>query len=145
VRRSASARYVGQSTELTVELPDGDAAALLAALPALFAEEHARVYGFRAPEDEPVEIVGLGIIARGVPAAPRLPARIAPIPGRPPATRRAWLDGPGWTTLPVIDRAALRPAGLRGPLIVQEYDATCLVPPGVAAGLDEFGNIRLDS
>jgi hypothetical protein len=30
-----------------------------------------------------------------------------------------------------------------GPLIVQEYDATCLVPMGVGATLDAFGNIRL--
>jgi N-methylhydantoinase A len=30
-----------------------------------------------------------------------------------------------------------------GPLIVQEYDATCLVPHGAAAALDPFGNIRL--
>ena len=29
-------------------------------------------------------------------------------------------------------------------LIVQEYDATCLVPHGVAAVLDGFGNIRLN-
>ncbi len=143
VRRSASARYVGQSTELAVELPDGDAATLLAALPNLFADEHARVYGFRAPEDEPVELVGLRVIARGIPIAPRLPARIAPAPTRSPATRRAWLDGPGWTTLPVIDRAALGSGARQGPLIVQEYDATCLVPHGTTAGLDGFGNIAL--
>ena len=143
IRRSASARYVGQSTELAVELPDGDAAAVLAALPGLFAEEHARVYGFRAPADEPVELVGLGIIARGIPDAPRLPAKIAPLATRAPATRSAWLDGPGWTTLPVIDRAALGPGALAGPLIVQEYDATCLVPPAATAALDGFGNIVL--
>jgi len=143
IRRSASARYVGQSTELAVELPEGDAAAVLAALPGLFAEEHARVYGFRAPADEPVELVGLGIIARGIPNAPRLPANIAPLATRAPTTRRAWLDGPGWTTLPVIDRAALGSGAVAGPLIVQEYDATCLVPPAATAALDGFGDIVL--
>jgi N-methylhydantoinase A len=143
MRRSALARYVGQSTELTVELPDGDAETLLAALPSLFAEEHARVYGFRAPEDEPVELVGLGIIARGIPDAPRLPASIAPAGASPPATRQAWLDGTGWTTLPVVGRASLAGCSRSGPLIVQEYDATCLVPRGATAGLDKFGNVVL--
>jgi N-methylhydantoinase A len=33
---------------------------------------------------------------------------------------------------------------LVGPLIVQEYDATCLVPPGVRAAVDGFGNIVLE-
>ena len=49
----------------------------------------------------------------------------------------------GWVDTPVIDRAQLtsRPRG--GPLIVQEYDATCLVPHSVDAALDGFGNIRL--
>ncbi|MBN9563300.1 MAG: hydantoinase/oxoprolinase family protein [Alphaproteobacteria bacterium] len=143
VQRSASARYVGQSTELTVELPDGDAEALLASLPGLFGAEHARVYGFRAPEHEPVELVGLGIIARGIPETPRLPPSIAPTRVNPPATRRAWLDGPGWTTLPVVDRAALAAGARLGPLIVQEYDATCLVPLGASAALDKFGNLVL--
>ncbi len=143
MRRSASARYVGQSTELTVELPEGDAEVLLAALPGLFAEAHARVYGFRAPEEEPVELVGVGIIARGVPDASRLPPSITPLRAGAPASRRAWLDGPGWTTLPVIDRAALGSGQRSGPLIVQEYDATCLVPPGATATLDGFGNIVL--
>ena len=34
-----------------------------------------------------------------------------------------------------------------GPLIVQEYDATCLVPPDATATLDAAGNvvIALDS
>ena len=41
------------------------------------------------------------------------------------------------------DRATLGHAPRRGPLIVQEYDATCLVPHTATAELDRFGNIRL--
>jgi N-methylhydantoinase A len=40
----------------------------------------------------------------------------------------------------VLARADLS-APLRGPLIIEEYDCTCLVPPGVGAVLDDFGNI----
>jgi hypothetical protein len=28
---------------------------------------------------------------------------------------------------------------------VQEYDATCIVPRGMSARVDEFGNIRLEA
>jgi N-methylhydantoinase A len=43
---------------------------------------------------------------------------------------------------PVVDRVGLQGA-MAGPLIVQEYDATCLVPRDWNATLDAFGNIRL--
>jgi N-methylhydantoinase A len=144
IRRAALARYVGQSSEITVALPEGgDPAALLARLPALFAAEHERTYGFRAPDDEPVELMGLSAVARGIPDRPRLPACIPPAPARVPKARRAWFPGHGWVETRVTDRAGLD-GTIAGPLIVQEYDATCLVPPGVAARRDGFGNILLD-
>ena len=31
-----------------------------------------------------------------------------------------------------------------GPLIVEEYDATCLIPPGAKASLDDYGNIVVE-
>ena len=139
--RTALARYVGQSSELAVKLPDGDAKNLLARLPALFAAEHERTYGFRAPDAEPVELIGLNVVARGIPGRPRLPERIPPAAAAVPASRRAWFEHAGWVDTPVLDRARLDAEPRPGPLIVQEYDATCLVPPGAAAALDRFGNI----
>jgi N-methylhydantoinase A len=59
-----------------------------------------------------------------------------------PASRKAWFPETGWVDTRVTDRAGL--AGrVAGPLIVQEYDATCLVPAGMTAEVDGFGNIRL--
>lgn len=140
---SGSARYVGQSTEIPVKLSATHAAALLAELPGLFADEHRRTYGFRAPPDEPVELMGLSLIARGIPEHPRLPARIPPASANVPVSRSAWFPGQGWIGTKVVDRARLAVAPLPGPLIIQEYDATCLVPPETNAGLDDFGNIIL--
>ncbi len=143
---SGAARYVGQSTEIPVKLPTTDAATLLSELPELFAAEHERTYGFRAPADEPVELMGLSLIARGIPDSPRLPAAIPPAAARVPASRLAWFPGQGWIETKVLDRASLTSTTLPGPLIIQEYDATCLVPPNATASLDPFGNIclRLD-
>jgi N-methylhydantoinase A len=142
-RRAALARYVGQSSEIEVPLPDAAAAVLLQRLPGLFAQEHDKTYGFRAPDDEQVELMGLSVIARGQPERPRLPQRIPPAQVHVPASRRAWFPATGWIDTSVVDRAGLE-GTRRGPLIIQEYDATCLVPAGTSATVDEFGNVRLE-
>jgi len=142
-RRAASARYVGQSSEIEVPIPDGlDAATVASCLPSLFAAEHERTYGFRAPDDEEVELIGLSVMARGTPAAPRLPKRIPPVAASTLPHRRAWFPDAGWIETPVVTRAALSEAR-SGPLIIQEYDATCLVPRGATAVPDSFGNVIL--
>ncbi len=152
-RRSALARYVGQSSEIEVPLPDGDTVVSAATIVACFGDEHHRTYGFRAPPEEPVELISLSVMARGLPDRPRLPQRIPPARAAVPAVRRAWFPGSGpgvgpgtgWTDTPVVDRAGLSAAPRPGPLIVQEYDATCLVPVGMTAAVDGFGNIRLEA
>jgi len=143
VTRSAQARYVGQSSEIDVPLPDGGLSPALIA--ERFGQEHERTYGFRAPPQEPVELIGLSVMARGLPDRPRLPARIPPAASPVPAERRAWFPGRGWTATRVVDRAGLAGGAIAGPLIVQEYDATCLVPAGVTASVDGFGAIRLSA
>jgi N-methylhydantoinase A len=140
VRLAAQARYVGQSSEIEVRLPNSGFPPHFAEL---FGTEHERNYGFRAPPEEPVELIGLSVIARGMPERPRLPDTIPPAPIPMPISRRAWFPDLGWVDTLVIDRTGLTARPRTGPLIVQEYDATCLVPAGVAATLDTFGNIRL--
>ena len=140
-RRAALARYVGQSSEIEVDLPDDD---VLSSLTEHFGNAHEQNYGFRAPPDEPVELVGLSVIARGIPERGRLPESIPPAAIAVASSRRTWFPDTGWIEAPVIDRAALKQKAHQGPLIIQEYDATCLVPQGVCAALDDFGNIRLN-
>ncbi|WP_158926203.1 hydantoinase/oxoprolinase family protein [Acidisphaera sp. S103] len=140
-QRSAFARYAGQSSEIEVALPDGSVTP--ATIAALFGDEHEKTYGFRAPEGEAVELIGLSVMGRGLPEQPRLPQRIPPFAQSVPANRRAWFPNEGWVDTPVVDRAELV-GTVTGPLIVQEYDATCLVPRGMTAQVDSFGNIRLE-
>ena len=139
-RRAALARYVGQSSEIEVRLGDGDA---LAGFAEMFGAAHERNYGFRAPADEPVELMGLSVMARGIPERPRLPDSIPPAAAEVPARRLAWFAEAGWMETPVVDRVGLADGMRSGPLIVQEYDATCLVPKDWTASVDGFGNIRL--
>jgi N-methylhydantoinase A len=149
LRRSASLHYQGQSFELRVPLATGclDAAAL-AALEEAFGAEHERTYGHRAGVEEPVELVSLEVIGRGIPDTPRAAsaaaASLAPDLAIAKPSRRAYF-GPqssvsGGHEARIVNRSALKTPHA-GPCIVEEYDATCLVPPGWTARLDGYGNI----
>jgi N-methylhydantoinase A len=61
-------------------------------------------------------------------------------------TQRDVYFGPehGVAETPIIARTGLAGAGLPGPLVVEEYDVTTVVPPGCAAWLDEWSNIVID-
>ena len=151
LKRSADLRYQGQSFELTVPVPaplagptaGGDA---IAGIAQAFGREHERTYGHRAGPEEPVEIVSVRLVAQGIPDRPRVPERIQV--DRGPAgearTRRVYF-GPehGFIETAVVGRGDLA-GGRGGPLIVEEYDATCVVTPGAQATLDPWGNIVVD-
>jgi N-methylhydantoinase A len=146
VKRLAALHYKGQTYELVVRMPDGPVDnGTVAALETAFAEEHERTYGHRAGPDEPVElvsiqVVGLGLRDRGMPDRIRSDRPELP----PPPPRPAWLGAAhGWVKTPVMRRSDLG-GGRTGPLIVEEYDATCLVPSSARAGLDEAGNIVIE-
>jgi N-methylhydantoinase A len=62
-----------------------------------------------------------------------------------PSVRDAYF-GPeaGLLPTPVFARADLIAAPRPGPLIVEEYDATTVVPPGCAARRDEWDNVVIE-
>lgn len=140
---TAMARYVGQSSEIPVALGDTTATAMLQALPDMFGAAHQQAYGFRAPAGDAVEITSLALLARGLSDTPRLPASILPQHGGTEGVRDVWFPGSGWVATAVICRAHLSDVPRAGPLIIGEYDATCLVPPDATAARDGFGNILL--
>ena len=148
IRRSADCRYEGQSFELTVPVGDGPIdAAIVAGIADAFGREHQRTYGHRAGDDEPVEIVSLRVVGAGIPDRPRVPEPIhmdRTGPGRAGGTRRVYF-GPdlGWRETPIIDRPDLV-TPREGPCIVEEYDATCVIPPDARASLDGYGNIVVE-
>ena len=147
IRRFADLRYFGQAHELV--LPNGGAESRsdLAALAAAFGAEHERTYGHRAGPEEPVELVNVQLAGLGIPDRPRVPDRggAAHAPAHAPLAPRPAYFGPeaGWIETPVLGRANLAD-GREGPIIVEEYDATCLLPPGTNAELDSYGNIVVE-
>jgi N-methylhydantoinase A len=143
--RLADLRYTGQAHELTITLADGRTEP--ADLADAFGREHERTYGHKA-ESEAVECVTLRVVGR-IPLGDRgwregLAFRNAAGGGAATAWRPAFF-GPvhGLCDTPVIRRMTLAGHPQPGPLIVDEYDATAVVPPGWTASLDERTNIHL--
>ena len=147
LRRSASLHYHGQSYELVVPMPDGPIdAAMVAHLEEAFGREHEKTYGHRAGPEEPVELVAMQVIGFGLRDGAGVPERVrsSRAEPEPPPPRPAYF-GPdaGWLETPILRRSDIG-AGRTGPLIVEEYDATCVVPPGARASLDSGGNIVIE-
>ena len=62
-----------------------------------------------------------------------------------PTTRNAYFGADkGWIDTYAVPRSHLSELAAHGPLIVEDYDATTLVPPGMTCLLDEHGNIILN-
>jgi N-methylhydantoinase A len=143
LKRSAALHYKGQSYELTVPVPDGPIdARMVAYLEEAFGAEHERTYGHRAGPEEPVELVAIQLVGAGLRESGGVPEHVTSTrpEGAASASRRAYFGEQGWLDTPVLRRADLA-TGRTGPLIVEEYDATCVVPPGWQAERDAAGNI----
>jgi N-methylhydantoinase A len=150
ISRAANMHYKGQIFELTTAAPSGAInAEFCAELQERFGAEHERTYGHRAGPEEPVVLVSAMVVARGIPEHPRVPERLRLSTGVGPAdsvstSRRAYFGADdGWLDTAIVRRADLAQRS-EGPLIVEEYDATCLLPPRAQAQLDDDGNILID-
>ena len=145
IRRTAAMRYVGQAFELPIEIEGGapDAAAL-AALGRRFAAEHERTYGLSL--DFGLELVALEVSATLAGEAGPGAAAATATPAEGERGRRAAYFGPalGHVDTPVLRRAGLAAAPRQGPLIIEDYEGTTVVPPDAAAWLDAHGNIVIE-
>jgi N-methylhydantoinase A len=140
-------RYVGQNFELLVPAPPETWRTLdPAPLGRRFREMHERVYGFAA-EDEPIQVVNLRLVARGLAEPPKL----APVPRAdgtgpvPAAHRRVFVDdSSGSQDCPVYRRSDLRAGhSIDGPAVIEQFDATLFVMAGQAGVVDELGFVVL--
>ncbi|WP_439680947.1 hydantoinase/oxoprolinase family protein [Embleya sp. MST-111070] len=140
VDRLVDVRYRGQRFELRIRVPDGELTDdLLAEVRARFHAEHKRTYG-RAGTDDLVELVNLRV--RGRIPAPVSIADVLSFPtteGRPPTTRECRFTETVCT--PVVARSDVGTEPVDGPMVIEDMDATTLVPPGARVHRDRFDNI----
>jgi 5-oxoprolinase (ATP-hydrolysing) len=144
VLREAEMRLSGQVHNLRVAVPDGAAGAAMAAgLGANFAATYRRLYG-REPFGGEAEVISWRVNCLGpepivAEAALARDAQGEALKGH----RRAWFEeAGGFVEAPVFDRYALpRGVEIAGPAIVEEDEATTIVPPGDRLSVDTAGNL----
>jgi N-methylhydantoinase A/oxoprolinase/acetone carboxylase beta subunit len=148
VQRVADCRYLGQGYELRVDVDSGAIDdAWVAKVRADFHDIHEREYSRRFEESD-IEIPNIRVRGIGLMPELRTPELEAGAESAAAALRHeadAWFRVDG-ELRPVAtrfyDRAALTAGNVvSGPAIVNQYDSTTVVPPGLTAQVDRFGNI----
>jgi 5-oxoprolinase (ATP-hydrolysing) len=146
VERTAAMQYLGQSDEMIVPIPPGplDVAAIRV-MADTFSRDHERAYGYQEDASR-VQLVslratGCGSVGKLDYADIGRQTSGGADEGRK-ATRRAYF-GPqlGWHNARIVQRSAIGSGEIDGPAIIEDLDATILVPPACTAVRDRFGNI----
>ena len=138
---SADIRFQGQSSELRVTI---DSASLvegsLRELRMSFEREYDRFYGHCAGLGDPIEVAAIRLVGRGrqrhTIAFRQAESAVSMDSRRPACFGGQLLD------TPVVSRPSLAVAR-PGPLLIDEYDSTTVIPPGMSACVDEHENIIL--
>ncbi|QCI65985.1 hydantoinase/oxoprolinase family protein [Phreatobacter stygius] len=138
----ADLRHEGQATELTVAFAGED----LDTIRERFVAEYFKTYGYK--DTTPIELMKLRIIGRGLRES-RLDfadMKIAHRPGAAKTSTREVAFARGDRPVPVgiVTRAAIGAEPRQGPLIIEEYDATIVVPPDARVHRDAIGCIVLE-
>jgi N-methylhydantoinase A len=142
---SVDVRFKGQASEIRIAVADEHfTETTVKTLYTTFETEHERLYGHRSDPDNPVEVVAVRLIGqagiRGQQGALNPAERL----GTRALSREAYFGTP-WGTIdtPVISRHDLGEEGTTGPLLIDEYDSTIVVPPDYRGYLDSEGNILM--
>ena len=139
-------KYVGQTTELTVNHSITEfSKASLESLGEAFEKEHEKTYGYRANGD--FQLVNIRVIARGLSLQNRIPDQIQLMAtgGGDLGERQVYFGKDiGWVQTPLTNRQSLDASAQDGPLVIEEYDSTTIVPPGWSAKIDQLKNILVE-
>jgi N-methylhydantoinase A len=152
MERYLDLRYQRQMSEITIRVPDDVTPSVLPrSLTDSFHAEHERTYGYRR-DHEPVAVVNLRMKAlapaNSISFAELAQAFLRSAGANEPAPEmRVAYYGPkvGECLTKIVPRESLLRGPLAGPLVIEEYDTTVVVPPQWTASLDKYGNITLES
>lgn len=145
ILRQVDIRYVGQSYELTLLLPDNRLeAADIVAVEEQFHQEHDRAYGFSAA-GEAVEFVAHRLTVTGEIGKPSIREwkQGGDAVGALKASRQVYFaESGGFVDCRIYDRYGLRAGSvIEGPAVVEEVDSTTVIHPGFRVLVDGFGNL----
>lgn len=144
--RELDLRYAGQGYEIRTPLDGLETSPFTAnglqQVQERFHELHHRLHGHSA-RDQEIELVSYRVRVRVAVPKQALP-EIEPRGSSPPdriGSRQVTFDGREHFEAPVYSRDDLTEARLEGPLIIEQFDSTTVLPPGWLATLDKYGNV----
>ena len=141
---AADMRYSGQSYEVRVLFnPSSAIAAACDEMWDLFHRAHDREFGYSYAGQQEVELVNLRVQAVGHIYRPPVDLGEALGPSREPdgdeertTTRPTYWRRKGWVDCAVVERSGISPGSvLPGPVVIEEYGSTIVVPDGWSARL----------
>lgn len=146
--RYADCRYLGQGYELRTEVPSGAVDAnWIEEVARRFHEVHERQY-FRRFEDAPIQLINIRVAGIGLMPELKWPRHEAH--GPDPSAAFSY-EAPVWfwvddrakqLNTKVYKRELLRTGNVvEGPAIIEQFDTTLVVIPGMQARVDEAGNL----
>ncbi len=140
----ADLRHESQASELSIPFAaDGD---IVAAMKEGFVAEYLKTYGYR--DESAIELVKIRLTARGL-REHRLDFDKIQIEVRQAAagakSRAISFDrGEPPVTVAVVSRSNLSQTPAAGPLVIEEFDATIVVPGDAKVHRDAIGNVVID-
>ncbi len=146
--RSLDIKYVGQGYALNIPVAEtAYTAETLSAIGDRFHARHETSYGFRA-DDEPVEMINFRLQATGElskRSATRQPRGSRAAAEARRGTRDAWSEAQdGMIACDIYDRSGLQPGNIiPGPAIIEQADATTVIPQRWMGTVDSFANLIL--
>ena len=142
VESVAECRYRGQSFEIPAAIPAGRVSKrALETIRDRFEALHEATYGHR---DSTSPVIAAVLRVSAVRANDPIALRETQARSETQIKRRAWFEG-RWRNVPVLLRGDLGRRPMLGPLIVEDYDATTVVPPGWRCSREADGALLLES
>ncbi|MEC9101594.1 MAG: hydantoinase/oxoprolinase family protein [Pseudomonadota bacterium] len=141
-KRFADLRFKGQAYELIIPFQKPNLNQKeLKNLSKTFEEKHFTRYGHAFSGEFPIELVNLRLVGTKKTMTPELKHNLKTY--KKEDNRREAYFGPaiGLVNSRVLSRGDLEKNILEGPLIIEDYEGTVVVPPGCEAHLDSMGNI----
>jgi N-methylhydantoinase A len=133
--RSLGMRYLGQSFELEVNGTSGD-------IGAAFHRAHLERYGY-AQEESEIQIVSARVRSTGMVVELHESKLARGRRVKPADMALTYLDGKRQRVAVYVRDDLRAGSSLKTPCIVTEYSATTLIPTGVKATVDSYGNLLL--
>jgi N-methylhydantoinase A len=147
VVRRMDLRFLGQEYTLTITLNPAwtNEKTILDEVRSEFVRAHRQLYG-HGEAIAPMELVAVRCRATGAVKPPQLGHVIPHSDTHRPRERVTYFQGTSAGVLTaVVERDSLQPGiGILGPVILEEWTTTTVVPPGWRATRDDLGNILLE-